>query len=141
MSAEEATPTGAELGQAWFEHSPFIGALGMRLLDMDPGHARVELPFHPELATAGDIVHGGAIASLIDTAAALAAWSDHDPTHGIRWGTVGVSVSYLTSARGKTLRADGRVTRRGKTVCFCRVEVADTDRGPVAEALVSYRLG
>ncbi|MGH3715832.1 MAG: PaaI family thioesterase [Micromonosporaceae bacterium] len=92
------------------------------------------------MATAGDIVHGGAIGSLIDTASAVAAWSNHDPADGVRWGTTSISVSFLAAARG-TLRAEAVVTRRGRTLCFCRVEVLDADDTLIAEALVTYRLG
>jgi uncharacterized protein (TIGR00369 family) len=132
---------GAELARAWFEHSPFIGLLELRLESIGADAAVVEMPFRAELATAGDVVHGGAIGSLIDTAAALAAWSGHDPNDGARWGTIGVSVSFLAAGRGAALRADARVSRRGKSICHCRVEVTGDDDRPVAEGLVAYRLG
>lgn len=136
MSAEGA---GAALARAWFEHSPFVQDLGMRLLDLSLDVARVELPFRPELATAGEVVHGGAIGALADTTAALAAWSAHDETDA-KWGTIGISLNLLASAVGETLVASARVTRRGKLVTFCHVDVTAGDRA-VAEALVTYRLG
>lgn len=80
--ADAVAPTGAELGRGWFEHSPFVGLLGMRLVDVRPDEVRVELPLRADLTTAGDIVHGGAISALVDTSAALAAWSGHDPDCG-----------------------------------------------------------
>ena len=137
----EHEPSGEQLARAWFEHSPLIRALGMRLGSISPDEATVALPYREELATAADVVHGGAIMSLLDTAAALAAWSAHDPSKGVRWGTVGVSVSFLASAQGSDLEATARVTRRGRSICFCSVDVSDSERTPVAEALVSYRLG
>lgn len=140
-TVEASTPTGAELAESWLAHSPFIGHLGMRLLGIEADRARVELAFRTELATAGDIVHGGAISTLIDTAAAAAAWSNHDPAQGMRWGTVGFTVSFLAAAQGQTLVADARVSRRGKSICFCHVDVSNTDATPIAEALVTYRLG
>jgi len=135
------TPTGADLARAWFAHAPFIAMLGLRLVSINPDHAVVEMPFRVELATAGDLVHGGAVASLIDTAAALAAWSTHDPSDGARWGTVGLSVSFLAPGRGRALQCDARVSRRGRSICHCRVEVTDSDAKAIAEALVTYRLG
>lgn len=131
----------ADLGRAWFEHSPFIQELGMQLISMDVDRVEVELPYAETLATAGDVVHGGAISSLIDTAAALAAWSGHDVSAGTRWGTVGMSVNFLSSGRGQALRARARVTKRGKTICFCDVDVRDEGDAQVANALISYRLG
>jgi uncharacterized protein (TIGR00369 family) len=134
-------PTGEALARAWFEHSPLIGLLGLRLKKTAPDEATVMMPYREELATAGDIVHGGAIMTLIDTTAAVAAWSGHDPSKGVRWGTVGVSVSFLSSAHGAELSATARVSRRGRSVCFCRVDVSDTQGTAIAEGLVSYRLG
>jgi uncharacterized protein (TIGR00369 family) len=130
-----------DVARAWFEHSPMIGLLGLRIESMAADEAIVELPFQERVVTAGDVIHGGAIMSLIDTAAVMAAWSAHDPSKGVRWGTVGASVSFLSPGRGSDLRAVARISRRGRGVCFCRVEVADADGAPIAEGLVTYRLG
>jgi uncharacterized protein (TIGR00369 family) len=136
----DPAPDAAELAKAWFEHSPFIGELGLRLIEMEPDRVVVEMPFEAKLATAGELIHGGAISGLLDTTAALAAWSGHDLAAGTRWGTVGITVNFLSGAEGEKLTAEGRVTRRGRSMCFCRVDVRAGDK-PVAEGLVTYRLG
>jgi uncharacterized protein (TIGR00369 family) len=141
MSDTAAEVTAEQLARGWFDHSPFINELGMRLIELAHERARVELPFKPSLATAGDIVHGGAISTLADTAAVLAAWSGHDIANGTRWGTIGMSLNMMSSARGTSLFADARTTKRGKAVCFSRVDIYDPDDRPIAEALVTYRLG
>jgi uncharacterized protein (TIGR00369 family) len=133
-------PDAGQLARAWFEHSPFIGELGLRLIEMERDRVVVEMPFEAKLATAGELIHGGAISGLLDTTAALAAWSGHDLAAGTRWGTVGITVNFLSGAEGERLTAEGRVTRRGRSMCFCRVEVRAGDK-PVAEGLVTYRLG
>jgi uncharacterized protein (TIGR00369 family) len=130
----------AKLAKSWFENSPFIGEMGLKLLALEPDRVTVEMPFAQKLATAGELVHGGAISGLIDTTAALAAWSGHDLSAGTRWGTVGLTVSFLAGAEGETLTAEGTVTRRGRSMCFCRVEVSAGEKA-VAEGLVTYRLG
>jgi uncharacterized protein (TIGR00369 family) len=136
----EPDPDATQLAAAWFEHSPFIGELGLRLVEMEPDRVVVEMPFEDKLATAGELIHGGAISGLVDTTAALAAWSGHDLAAGTRWGTVGITVNFLSGAEGEALIAEGRVTRRGRSMCFCRVDVRAGDK-PVAEGLVTYRLG
>jgi uncharacterized protein (TIGR00369 family) len=133
--------TGADLARAWFESSPFVRLLGLKLKSLPTDEAVVEMPYREDLATAGDVVHGGAIGALLDTAAALAAWSAHEPASGTTWGTIGISTSYLAAGRGEDLRAHARVSRRGRSVCHCRVDVTGADGRPVAEALVTYRLG
>jgi len=131
---------GQDLIRAWFDSSPFVAKLGIRLVELTPDQAVVELPFEPGLATAGDLVHGGAISSLIDCAAAAAAWSAHDQ-EGSRWGTVAMSVNFMKGARAGSLTATARVSRRARTLCFCAIEVSGPDGAPVAEGLVTYRLG
>jgi uncharacterized protein (TIGR00369 family) len=140
LTAEQPQPDAAQLARGWFESSPFINEIGLRLAEMEPDRAKVEMPFEGKLATAGELIHGGAISGLIDTTAALAAWSGHDLSAGVRWGTVGMTVNFLSGAEGEALTAEGRVTKRGRTMCFCRVDVRAGDT-PIAEGLVTYRLG
>ena len=78
-----------------------------------------------ELATVGDLVHGGAISSLVDTAATLAAWSGLESLDNVRGTTISLAVTFMSAARGSDLVADARVVRRGKTICFCEVDVRD----------------
>jgi uncharacterized protein (TIGR00369 family) len=132
--------SGADLVRGWFDNSPYVKLLGLVLVELTPDRAVVEMPFREDLATAGDVVHGGAVSSLIDTASAVAAWSAHDPAQGARWGTASLSVNFLAAGRG-TLRATAEVTKRGRTLCFCRISVVDGDDSPVAGGLVTYRLG
>ena len=108
---------------------------------MDPDRAEVRLPYRAELATVADVVHGGAISALIDTTAALAAWSGHDPAQGTRWGTVSMTVNFEGAATGQDLVAAAEVRRRGKSVSFVSVTIKDADGGRIAQSLITYRLG
>lgn len=139
MSDTTVTPTGTELVAGWLEASPFVRHLGIRTVRLDDGEAELEMPFAPELVTIGDVVHGGAIATLIDSAATAAAWSGAQaPSRGT---TVGLTVSYVAAARGSPVTAHARVVRRGSSLCFLEAEVRDATGGTVARALVTYKLG
>jgi uncharacterized protein (TIGR00369 family) len=132
---------GAGLARGWLESSPFVAQLGISLEEMEPDRARLALPFNESLPTIGDVVHGGAISSLIDTAAAAAAWSGADVPERPRASTVGLTVDFLSPARGKDVSADARVVRRtGSGICFIEVSVTDSDGTQVALALVTYQL-
>jgi uncharacterized protein (TIGR00369 family) len=132
---------GAGLARGWLENSPFVAQLGISLEEMEPDRARLALPFNESLPTIGDVVHGGAISSLIDTAAAAAAWSGADVPERPRASTVGLTVDFLSPARGKDVSADARVVRRtGSGICFIEVSVTDSDGTQVALALVTYQL-
>jgi uncharacterized protein (TIGR00369 family) len=139
MSDVESRPDGAALARGWLENSAFVAHLGIRVEAMEPDRARLSMPFSDSLPTMGDIVHGGAISSLIDTAAAAAAWSGAEVPEKIRASTVGISVEFLAPARGTGVVADARVLRRG-AITFLAVDVTDEGGQQVATALVTYRL-
>ena len=121
--------------------SPFVRHLGIRLERLDADRALLAMPFADSLVTIGDIVHGGAVSALIDTAAMAAAWSTPEVPENLRGTTVGLSVQFLAAARGRELLAQATVSRRGKSLCYCEVGVNDSDGQLVAKGLVTYKLG
>ena len=135
------TQTRSELIQAFIPHSPLVGLLGIELAEIELDRAVLRLPFRPELATMGDVVHGGAIGALVDTAATAAAWSDDTVPESPAGATVAMSVDFVAAARGKDLVAEARVVRRGRSLCFCEVTVTEPDERVVAKGLVTYRFG
>jgi acyl-coenzyme A thioesterase PaaI-like protein len=52
-----------------------------------------------------------------------------------------LSVAFVTAARAEDLTAVGRVIRRGRSLCFCEVEVRDAGDQVVAIGIVTYKLG
>jgi uncharacterized protein (TIGR00369 family) len=131
---------GAEVMRGFLPSSPFVTHVGIRLVRIEAGRALLHLPFHEAVVTIGNVVHGGAVASLIDTAAMVAAWSDADVPENLRGTTVSLSVSYMAPAAGEDLEAEARVLRRGRNLAFVDVEVR-TASGTVAKGLVTYKLG
>jgi uncharacterized protein (TIGR00369 family) len=119
--------------------SPLGRLLGVQLEHVEPDLVR--LPFRPEVTTVGDVVHGGAIAGLVDTAATAAVWSGADLTTQTRGTTIGFTVNFLAAARGQDLVATARVIQRGWAICVCEVAVAAADATVVARALVTYKVG
>ena len=139
MSATETA--GAARIRHWFEGSPFNKHLGLRLVRLEKDRADVAMPFGPALPTLADVVHGGAISALADTAATIVSWAGvEDPGEG-RGATVALTVEFLAAARGRDLTAVARVLRRGRSICFSEVDVTEPDGALVAKALVTYKLG
>jgi uncharacterized protein (TIGR00369 family) len=137
--SETPPADGAALARGWIENSPFVAHLGITLEGLDPDRARMRLPFTDALPTMGDVVHGGAISSLIDTAAAAAAWSGAEVPERPKASTVGFTVNFLAPAKAQGVTADARVIRRG-AVSVIAVDVTGDDGAEVATALVTYRL-
>ncbi|MGH2785029.1 MAG: PaaI family thioesterase [Actinomycetota bacterium] len=138
---ETAAQTGWAIMREFLKVSPFVGHLGIRLVRLEPDFAELLLPFSEPLITIGDTVHGGAISTLVDTAAMAAAWSTESPPANLRGTTVALNVSFTTAARSVDLTAKARVVRRGKNLCACDVDVTDPNGELVAKGLVTYKLG
>lgn len=141
MSAEATVPRGAEAVREFLRSSPFAGHLGMRIAALEHDRSQLELPFAESLVTVGDLVHGGAISALVDTAATAAAWATDDLPEKLRGTTVGLSVTFVAAARGADLTAVGHVVGRGRNLCYCEVDVTAPEVGTVARGLVTYKLG
>lgn len=121
--------------------SPLAKHLGVRLVEVSPDRARLSLPFAEHNVTIGDTVHGGAIVSLIDTAATAAAWATDQLPENLRGTTVGITVNFLSGGRGQELSADARVIRRGRSLCYLEVDVTAADDTHVAKGLITYKMG
>ncbi|OLD84504.1 MAG: hypothetical protein AUG54_00675 [Ktedonobacter sp. 13_1_20CM_4_53_7] len=139
--SDNRSPSRADFIRQFFPTSPYVGHLGMQLTEMQPDVAVLTLPFAESLVTIGSTIHGGAIASLIDTAATVAAWSDNTVPENMRGTTVGLTVTYLAPAEGEDLRATARVLRRGRSLVYLDVEVQSVSGTSVARGLVTYKLG
>lgn len=120
--------------------SPFGAQVGLTCESVAEDCVRLRLPFRPEVTTVGDMVHGGAIAALVDVAATAAAWATPAVSLAARGSTVGFSLSFLAPGRARDLFAEARVVQRGRSLCVCEVQVTDAGGGAVARALVTYRL-
>src|SRR2546430_520904 len=137
--ATENTSSGAEIITQFLKHSPFVLHLGIRLVEIEPDRARLAMPYRDELATVGEVVHGGALSALVDTAAMTASWSAHDVSGPLRGTTVALSVDFVAAARGREVTANARVIRRGNSLCFCDVDVTDADGELVAKRIVTSK--
>jgi uncharacterized protein (TIGR00369 family) len=135
-----APTTRMEIIRAFIPASPFSSALGIALRELEPDRAVLELPWREDLATMADVVHGGAVATLADTTAMAAAWACDDVPEALAGSTVSLALDYLAPARGD-LTAEGRVSRRGRRLCFVRVEVTAGDGTLAATGQAVYRLG
>jgi uncharacterized protein (TIGR00369 family) len=130
-----------ELVRGLIVDSPLGRLLGFEIASVERDLVRVRLPFRSEVTTVGDIVHGGAISALVDTAATAAAWSAADLTGNPRGTTIALTVNFITAARGQDITAQARVIQRGRTITVCEVGVEGEDGKRVASALVTYKLG
>lgn len=120
--------------------TPFLAGLGIVFERYEPDDVTVRLPFRDDLTNDGAYFHGGVIASVMDTAGAAAAWSNHDFDKGMRAATVAMTVQYTGAAKHCDLLCHARTTRRRKELTFTEITATDTDGNVVAQAVQTYRI-
>jgi uncharacterized protein (TIGR00369 family) len=133
--------TRADFVRQFFPTSPFVRYLGLQLTDMEPDMAILTLPYVDSVVTIGTTIHGGAIATLIDTAAMVAAWSSEEIPANPRGSTASMTVAYLAPAEHEDIRAIARVLRRGRSLVYLDVDVQNTSGKGIAKGLVTYKFG
>ncbi len=114
--------------------SRYLHHLGIEIVDLEAGRSLIRLPVGEHLTNSSGGVHGGAIASLIDSAGGLAARTLTDPA---TVATVEFKVNFLAPVRRGTVVAEGRVIHRGRRTAVAEVMVRDGEDRPVACGLVT----
>lgn len=122
-------------------HAPAcVKTLGGKALSFDAETSTMRMQFEavPEFCHSGDIVQGGFITGMLDSAMAHAVF-------GVEKGwvilpTLEIKVSFLEAAHPGTLIATAQVVRIGKSVAFLEAELHDDDGRLLATATSTTRV-
>lgn len=115
---------------------PFAKLLGIRLETVGAGHAVLSLPVRGHHKQNHSVVHGGAIASLIDSSMAFAIiplLAENERTT-----TVDLTIHYLRPLTEGVAKSTARVVRAGRRVIVVSAEVLDHNERLVATAVSTY---
>ncbi len=106
--------------------SPYPSLLSMNFVEIDIGFAVVEIDTKEKHMQLLGAVHGGVLASLIDTVAFWAVYygiENHDA-----WLTsVDLKLNYLAPATSGKLIARGRQIKVGRKLCYAEAQVNTED--------------
>jgi acyl-CoA thioesterase len=115
---------------------PFARLLGIELDAIERGTAKLGLTIRHELTQNHGVVHGGAIASLIDTATAFAVLSFLAPREKVT--TVDLTISYLRPLTAGRATAVAKIVRAGRRLFVVSAEVFDYEGKLATTALSTY---
>src|SRR5262245_16554350 len=110
-----------EHARARFAKVTFAEQLGVTIAELADDHAVLLMPYRLEHMNAGGVLNGGASASLVTLAGALAAWAGVDLDAKTDLRCVDLSVQYLDAGREDDVVAEARVLRRGRDLVFLDV--------------------
>ena len=117
----------------------FPNLLGFVVEEVRVDYCRMRLPFKPELLQAGGLVHGGAIASLLDAVLVPAVGSVLE--RGARYSTVDLHVQFIGAIKDEDAVAEGWVTKRGRSIVFCESEAHGAESGRLlAKSVLTYNV-
>ncbi len=134
-------PSGRDVIAQFLPQSPFVAKLGIVGDQLDEDEVRLRLPWDPSTVTIGDMVHGGAIATLADLSVMAAAWCGAEAPPELRGVTVSMALDFMAPARATDVIGVGRVLRRGRSLVNCEAEIIDPEGRLVAKALATYKVG
>lgn len=119
-----------------FARVAYAQLLGIKLEETTRGRATLSLEWRAELSRMEGIMHGGAIASLIDTASAFAVLSLLELPE--RTVTVDLTLHFLRPVSNGRIEARARVLRSGRRLATVSIEVSNEAGLLIATALTTY---
>lgn len=136
-------PLEPEVARAWakfprWDRIYFPSFVGLEVEELRQDYCRMRLPYRPELEQPAGVVHGGAIATLIDTVVVPAVGAAY-PRDWV-YLTIGMSISYLGAVAKEDAIAEGWVVQRGKSVVFCAAEVQTASGAMAATGTLTYKV-
>ena len=136
MNSEKLTTEQIERIQKALASVPFAKLLGIELETVAPGTATLSLQITNDLKQNNGVVHGGAIASLIDSATAFAIISVLPPDE--KATTADLTISYLRPLKEGRAHSTARVLRVGRRLIVVSAELVDDAGKLIATALTTY---
>jgi uncharacterized protein (TIGR00369 family) len=142
-NAERFAPMEPEALARWsrfgeWDEVLFWNVLGLRMEELRTDYTRMRLPYRPELRQPAGVVHGGAIASLIDTVVVPSVGWPFEAVPEML--TLSMNLSYLGAVREQDCVAEGWVTKRGRSIVFCEASARSADGELAATASLVYKV-
>jgi len=136
MNKETSAPQKVARAQKAFASVPYARFLGLQLGEFRDGEVSIHLEVRDELKQNQGVVHGGAIASLIDTASAFAVLTRIELTERVT--TTDLTIHYLRPVTSGRMTATARIVRGGRRLFVLSVEVTNSANQLVATAVTTY---
>ncbi len=116
----------------------FPRLIGLEVEEVRVDYCRMRLPWRPELTQPAGVVHGGAVAALVDSVVVPAIGSGYDERRA--FVTIDMQLQYRGAVVQEDMVGEGWVTVRGRSIVFCEAEVLTATGKPVAKGMLTYRV-
>ena len=134
LTPEEKRVT--ELVRLRMKESKSSELLGFEVESVHDGRAIFRLDVRPSHKQIHGVVHGGILAALADTTAAIAAYTV--VPRGVELATLELKINYLEPVPGGRVKADARVLRSGRNFIVAECEIFNESGSMAAKALLTF---
>lgn len=134
MSRAEKRVT--ELVRRRMRESKATELLGFDVESVQDGRAIFRLDVRPKHKQIHGVVHGGILAALADTTAAIAAYTVIP--RGMEIATLELKINYLEPVPGGRVKADAHVLRRGRNFIVTECDIFNENGSLAAKALLTF---
>jgi uncharacterized protein (TIGR00369 family) len=134
LTKEEKRAT--ELVRRRMRESKSSELLGFDVERVQEGRAIFHLDVHSGHKQIHGVVHGGILAALADTTAAIAAYTV--VPRGVELATLELKINYLEPVPGGRVKADARVLRGGRNFIVTECEIFNESGSLAAKALLTF---
>jgi acyl-CoA thioesterase len=134
LTKEEKRVT--ELVRQRMKESNSSELLGFDVESVHDGRAIFGMDVRPRHKQIHGVVHGGILAALADTTAAIAAYTV--VPKGTELATLELKINYLEPVPGGRIKADARVLRRGRNFVVTECEIYNASGSMAAKALLTF---
>ena len=110
-----------------FNRQQMMHTIGAVMTHVEAGSVTIAMPCAEKIGQQHGFVHGGAVATIADSACGYAALSLMPVDAGVL--TVEFKINFLAPAEGDELRATGRVEKPGRNLMVCSGEVVAVKNG------------
>ncbi len=116
--------------------APYHQLIGLKVVDLSEGFARLTIPVDRRLNNRLGHLHGGILTSMADAAAGEALLTMIE--HGERPTTVELNINYLSPVHDGQLVAEAQIVSRGRTIAVADVDISDETGRLVAKSRATY---
>ena len=125
-----------EYAQSRVKLSKFSALMGFEVIKLYEGGAVLEVVTEELHRQVHNVMHGGVIAALADTAAAIAAYTT--VPLGTEVVTIELKINYLLPVGSGKVTAEGKVLRAGRNFIVVECDVTNQEGGLAAKALMTF---
>jgi acyl-CoA thioesterase len=121
-----------------FNDQAYCKLLGIEVINISKGTSQLILRFNKNQLNQNNIIHGGIISSLADSAAAVALLSSIEKGKNI--STIELKINFIRSVKKDSLIADAKIIHKGSKISVVDIDIKNQEEHLIAKCLATFMI-